>query len=125
MTIKNTPMEETLTFKIFKDYVLFENDKVLICDHVPKEIPIFFYHIMPKDNRICYMPSDIYCECGCKMHRKQYTKWKMDMKYPMFKLIYMCPKCNKRREPNLDGIAKPGCNYTNDIRSIGLDYKCC
>ena len=30
MTNKNTPMEETLTFKIFKDYVLFENDKVLI-----------------------------------------------------------------------------------------------
>ena len=76
---------------------------------------------MPKEFRICYIPSDITCECGCTMHRNQYTPWKMDGKYSIYKVRYRCLKCNKTIGPDLDWIAKKGFTYTEDINKIGLN----
>ena len=121
MTTKNTPIEDTLTFKIFKDFVTFEDDCVLLSDFTPKELAILFYIIMPDDVKIAYQPSYITCECGCKMHRHQYTNWTMNDTYSIYKLRYKCPKCNKTKGPDLDGIAEKGRTYTNDIKRIPLD----
>ena len=121
MTTKNTPIEDTLTFKIFKDFVTFEDDCVLLSDFTPKELAILFYIIMPDDVKIAYQPSYITCECGCKMHRHQYTNWTMNDTYSIYKLRYKCPKCNKTKGPDLDGIAEKGRTYTNDIKRVPLD----
>ena len=39
-----TPIEDNLAFKIFNSFVEFDDDKILIYDHTPKEIAIFFLH---------------------------------------------------------------------------------
>ena len=44
MTNKNTPMEETLAFEIFKSFVNFQENSIFIFNMVPKEIAIFFLH---------------------------------------------------------------------------------
>ena len=121
MPKKNTPIEETLTFNIFKDFVTFEDEAVLLSELTPKEIAIFLYLIMPKNIKIAYKPSNEICECNSKMERHQYTKWKMDGKYPIFKLRYKCPKCKKTIGPQMDYISIKGCTYTEDIQRIPYD----
>ena len=76
---------------------------------------------MPKNFRIVYTPTNRRCSCGKLMHNHQYTPWKMDKVYPFFKLRLRCPECGVTIGPDLDGITKKGCNYTNDIRSVALD----
>ena len=116
-----TPIEENLAFQIFNNFVEFYDDKILIYDHTPKEIAIFFFIILPKNFRIVYAPSNRQCNCSNLMHNHQYVPWMMDKTYPLFKLRLICPECGVTIGPDLDGIAKKGCNYTNDIRSVGLD----
>ena len=67
------------------------------------------------------MPTNRQCSSGKSKYNHQYTSWKMDKTYPLFKLRLRCPECGVTIGPDLDGIAKKGCNYTNDIRSVALD----
>ena len=122
MRTKNkTPIEENLAFQIFNNFVEFDDDKILIYDQTPKEIAIFLYIILPKNFLIVYVPTNRRCECGSQMHNHQYTPWMMDMIYPFTKLRLKCPECGKTIGPDLDGIANKGCNFTQDIQSVGLN----
>lgn len=57
MYIKNTPTIEYLSESVFKNFVSFEADKVVLKDSCPKELAIIFYYMEPSDIRVVYEMS--------------------------------------------------------------------
>ena len=45
MKLKNTPTIEYLSESVFKNFVSFEEDKVVLKDSCPKELAIIFYYM--------------------------------------------------------------------------------
>ena len=52
MKLKNTPTIEYLSESVFKNFVRFETDKVVLKDSCPKELAIIFYYMEPSDKYI-------------------------------------------------------------------------
>ena len=116
MTLKNTPTPIFNSELVFKHFVTFEEDKVLLKDSAPKEVAILFYYIEPENIKIAYEMTNPICECGNKLHKHNIIDWNMDKKYPIFKYQYKCPKCGKTIVTPLPDIVDKSCNYTVDIK---------
>ena len=89
MYLKNTPTIEYLSESVFKNFVRFEEDKVVLKDSCPKELAIIFYYMEPSDIRVVYEMSNPVCECGNKLDKHAIIKWEMDLTYPIFKYQYI------------------------------------
>ena len=121
MKNENTPTTRYLFDEVLKDFVTFEDNKILLSESIPKELALFLYFIMPVFVRIIFMPDNIYCECGSKTHKHVITEWKMDNKYQFYKYYHVCPKCGKSLKPEMDGIVENGCCYTWEIRDYIIE----
>ena len=122
--IKETPTVEYLAEMIFKFFVRFEKDAVLLLNCVPKEVAIFFRMILPEKIRVAYDMSekDKFCECGGKLHLNSYQDADIDKKdYGIKKTRYECSKCGKTVNTPLDHIVKKGCCYSNEIKEMVAD----
>ena len=115
--IKN-PTVEYLSETVFKNFVSFEEDKVVLMDDCPKDLAIMFYHIEPPHIRIVYEMRNPICKCGNKLHKHAIVNWNMDLKYPIFKYQYKCEKCGKTIITPLDGIVDKCCSYTKDTKNL-------
>ena len=73
MKNENTPTTRYLFDEVLKDFVTFEDDKILLSESIPKELALFLYFIMPIFVRIIFMPDNIYRECGSKTHKHVIT----------------------------------------------------
>ena len=51
---------EYLSESVFKNFVRFEADKVVLKDSCPKELAIIFYYMEPSDIRIVYENEQSY-----------------------------------------------------------------
>lgn len=118
MKLKNTPTVEYLSESVFKNFVRFEEDKVVLKDSCPKELAIIFYYMEPSDIRIVYEMSNPVCECGNKLDKHAIIKWEMDLKYSIFKYQYKCRTCGKTIITPLNGIVDKYSSYTNDTKDL-------
>ena len=91
MKIIKPPTVEYVSETIFKNFVTFDEDKVVLKDCCPKELAIAFYKMEPSNIRIVYEMSNPVCKCGNKLNKHAIIKWDMDRKYPIFKYQYICP----------------------------------
>ena len=118
MKLKNTPTIEYLSESVFKNFVRFETDKVVLKDSCPKELAIIFYYIEPSDIRVVYEMSNPVCECGNKLDKHAIIKWEMDLKYSIFKYQYKCRTCGKTIITPLNDIVDKYSSYTNDTKNL-------
>ena len=118
MQLKNTPTIEYLSESVFKNFVRFEADKVVLKDSCPKELAIIFYYMEPSDIRIVYEMSKPVCECGHKLDKHAIIKWEMDLKYPIFKYQYKCRTCGKTIITPLNDIIDKYSSYTKDTKDL-------
>ena len=118
MIIRKNPTIEYLSETVFKNFVRFEEDKVVLMDDCPKELSIIFYQIEPPNIRVVYEMRNPICKCGNKLHKHAIVSWKMDRKYPIFKYQYKCEKCGKTIVTPLEGIVDKYCSYTNDTKNL-------
>ena len=118
MYIKNTPTIEYLSESVFKNFVRFEEDKVVLKDSCPKELAIIFYYMEPSDIRVVYEMSNPVCECGHKLDKHAIIKWEMDLTYPIFKYQYKCRTCGKTIITPLNDIVDKYSSYTNDTKDL-------
>ena len=118
MYIKNTPTIEYLSESVFKNFVRFETDKVVLKDSCPKELAIIFYYMEPSDIRVVYEMSNPICECGNKLDKHAIIKWEMDLKYSIFKYQYKCKTCGKTIITPLNDIVDKYSSYTNDTKNL-------
>ena len=112
MYIIRNPTVEYLSETVFKNFVSFEEDKVVLMDDCPKDLAIMFYHIEPPHIR------NPICKCGNKLHKHAIVNWNMDLKYPIFKYQYKCEKCGKTIITPLKGIVDKYCSYTKDTKNL-------
>ena len=118
MKLKNTPTIEYLSESVFKNFVRFETDKVVLKDSCPKELAIIFYYMEPSDIRVVYEMSNPVCECGNKLDKHAIIKWEMDLKYSIFKYQYKCRTCGKTIITPLNDIVDKYSSYTNDTKNL-------
>ena len=118
MRIKNTPTIEYLSETIFKNFVTFYEDKVVLKDFCPKEVAIAFFSMLPSHIRVIYEMSNPVCDCGHKLDKHAIVDWNMDLKYLIFKYRYICPECGKTIITPLKGIVDKSCNYTIDTKNF-------
>ena len=118
MKLKNTPTIEYLSESVFKNFVRFETDKVVLKDSCPKELAIIFYYIEPSDIRVVYEMSNPVCECGHKLDKHAIIKWEMDLTYSIFKYQYKCRTCGKTIITPLNDIVDKYSSYTNDTKNL-------
>ena len=118
MKLKNTPTIEYLSESVFKNFVRFETDKVVLKDSCPKELAIIFYYMEPSDIRVVYEMSNPVCECGNKLDKHVIIKWGMDLKYSIFKYQYKCRTCGKTIITPLNDIVDKYSSYTNDTKNL-------
>ena len=118
MNIKTTPTVEYLSETVFKNFVRFEEDKVVLKDSCPKELAIIFYYIEPHEIRVVYEMTNPICECTHKLHKHAIIPWEMDLTYPFFKYQYKCEKCGKTIITPLEGIVDKHCSYTKDTKDF-------
>ena len=118
MYLKNTPTIEYLSESVFKNFVRFETDKVVLKDSCPKELAIIFYYMEPSDIRVVYEMSNPVCECGNKLDKHAIIKWEMDLTYPIFKYQYKCRTCGKTIITPLNDIVDKYSSYTNDTKNL-------
>ena len=118
MKLKNTPTIEYLSESVFKNFVHFENNKVVLKDSCPKELAIIFYYMEPSDIRIVYEMSNPICECGNKLDKHAIIKWEMDLTYPIFKYQYKCRTCGKTIITPLNDIVDKYSSYTKDTKDL-------
>ncbi len=67
-TKNNNPTYKFKTELIFKNYVTFMEDKILLSQETPKEVAQFLYIIMPSDVKIVYNLNNAICKCGEDLH---------------------------------------------------------
>lgn len=118
MYLKNTPTIEYLSESVFKNFVRFEEDKVVLKDSCPKELAIIFYYMEPSDIRVVYEMSNPVCECGNKLDKHAIIKWEMDLTYPIFKYQYKCRTCGKTIITPLNNIVDKYSSYTKDTKDL-------
>lgn len=118
MYLKNTPTIEYLSESVFKNFVRFEEDKVVLKDSCPKELAIIFYYMEPSDIRVVYEMSNPVCECGHKLDKHAIIKWEMDLTYPIFKYQYKCRTCGKTIITPLNDIVDKYSSYTKDTKDL-------
>ena len=118
MYLKNTPTIEYLSESVFKNFVRFEEDKVVLKDSCPKELAIIFYYMEPSDIRVVYEMSNPVCECGNKLDKHAIIKWEMDLTYPIFKYQYKCRTCGKTIITPLNDIVDKYSSYTKDTKDL-------
>ena len=118
MYLKNTPTIEYLSESVFKNFVRFEEDKVVLKDSCPKELAIIFYYMEPSDIRVVYEMSNPVCECGNKLDKHAIIKWEMDLKYSIFKYQYKCRTCGKTIITPLNDIVDKYSSYTKDTKDL-------
>ena len=118
MKLKNTPTIEYLSESVFKNFVRFEEDKVVLKDSCPKELAIIFYYMEPSDIRVVYEMSNPVCECGNKLDKHAIIKWEMDLTYPIFKYQYKCRTCGKTIITPLNDIVDKYSSYTKDTKDL-------
>ena len=118
MYLKNTPTIEYLSESVFKNFVRFEEDKVVLKDSCPKELAIIFYYMEPSDIRVVYEMSNPVCECGNKLDKHAIIKWEMDLTYPIFKYQYKCRACGKTIITPLNNIVDKYSSYTKDTKDL-------
>ena len=118
MKLKNTPTIEYLSESVFKNFVRFETDKVVLKDSCPKELAIIFYYMEPSDIRVVYEMSNPVCECGNKLDKHAIIKWEMDLKYSIFKYQYKCRTCGKTIITPLNDIVDKYSSYTKDTKDL-------
>ena len=118
MQLKNTPTIEYLSESVFKNFVRFEEDKVVLKDSCPKELAIIFYYMEPSDIRVVYEMSNPVCECGHKLDKHAIIKWEMDLTYPIFKYQYKCRTCGKTIITPLNDIVDKYSSYTKDTKDL-------
>ena len=118
MYLKNTPTIEYLSESVFKNFVRFEEDKVVLKDSCPKELAIIFYYMEPSDIRVVYEMSNPVCECGNKLDKHAIIKWEMDLTYPIFKYQYKCRACGKTIITPLNDIVDKYSSYTKDTKDL-------
>lgn len=118
MYLKNTPTIEYLSESVFKNFVRFEEDKVVLKDYCPKELAIIFYYMEPSDIRVVYEMSNPVCECGNKLDKHAIIKWEMDLTYPIFKYQYKCRTCGKTIITPLNDIVDKYSSYTKDTKDL-------
>ena len=118
MQLKNTPTIEYLSESVFKNFVRFEEDKVVLKDSCPKELAIIFYYMEPSDIRVVYEMSNPVCECGHKLDKHAIIKWEMDLTYPIFKYQYKCRACGKTIITPLNDIVDKYSSYTMDTKDL-------
>ena len=118
MQLKNTPTIEYLSESVFKNFVHFEEDKVVLKDSCPKELAIIFYYMEPSDIRVVYEMSNPVCECGHKLDKHAIIKWEMDLTYPIFKYQYKCRTCGKTIITPLNDIVDKYSSYTKDTKDL-------
>ena len=115
------PTIEYMTEEIFKHYVTFTENSVLLLNCLPKEIAIFFRSIMPEEIIVSYAMEDAICECGGKTHIHSYQNCEIDKKHDIKKYRYKCMECGKTFNTSLDYIVEKGCSYSNDIKDFVAD----
>ena len=118
MKIINAPTIEYLSETVFKNFVTFYDDKVVLKDSCPKEMAIAFFIMLPSCIEVIYEMSNPVCDCGHKLDKHAIIDWNMDLKYPIHKYQYLCPKCGKTIITPLECIVDKGCNYTVDTKNL-------
>ena len=118
MYLKNTPTIEYLSESVFKNFVRFEEDKVVLKDSCPKELAIIFYYMEPSDIRVVYEMSNPVCECGNRLDKHAIIKWEMDLTYSIFKYQYKCRTCGKTIITPLNDIVDKYSSYTKDTKDL-------
>ena len=118
MKLKNTPTIEYLSESVFKNFVRFEEDKVVLKDSCPKELAIIFYYMEPSDIRVVYEMSNPVCECGNRLDKHAIIKWEMDLTYSIFKYQYKCRTCGKTIITPLNDIVDKYSSYTKDTKDL-------
>ena len=93
MYLKNTPTIEYLSESVFKNFVRFEEDKVVLKDSCPKELAIIFYYMEPSDIRVVY-----------------------EMSNPVYQ--YKCRTCGKTIITPLNDIVDKYSSYTKDTKDL-------
>ena len=121
MKQENIPTTKLMFEEVLKDFVIFEEDKILLSESIPKELALFLYFTIPTDIRLIFMPDDIYCDCGSKTHKHVIVKWRMDNKYQFYKYYHTCSNCGKSLKPAMDGIVEYGCCYSREIREYIIE----
>ena len=118
MQLKNTPTIEYLSESVFKNFVSFEEDKVVLKDSCPKELAIIFYYMEPSAIRVVYEMSNPVCECGHKLDKHAIIKWELDLTYSIFKYQYKCRTCGKTIITPLNDIVDKYSSYTKDTKDL-------
>ena len=118
MKLKNTPTIEYLSESVFKNFVRFEEDKVVLKDSCPKELAIIFYYMEPSDIRVVYEMSNPVCKCGNRLDKHAIIKWEMDLTYSIFKYQYKCRTCGKTIITPLNDIVDKYSSYTKDTKDL-------
>ena len=118
MYIKNTPTIEYLSESVFKNFVSFEADKVVLKDSCPKELAIIFYLYGTFWHSCCLWNEYPVCECGHKLDKHAIIKWKMDLTCPIFKYPYKCRICGKTTITPLNDIVDKYSSYTMDTKDL-------
>ena len=118
MYLKNTPTIEYLSESVFKNFVRFEEDKVVLKDSCPKELAIIFYYMEPSDIRVVYEMSNPVCKCGNRLDKYAIIKWEMDLTYSIFKYQYKCRTCGKTIITPLNDIVDKYSSYTKDTKDL-------
>ena len=118
MYLKNTPTIEYLSESVFKNFVRFEEDKVVLKDSCPKELAIIFYYMEPSDIRVVYEMSNPVCKCGNRLDKHAIIKWEMDLTYSIFKYQYKCRTCGKTIITPLNDIVDKYSSYTKDTKDL-------
>ena len=116
-----TPTIEYMSETIFKSFVTFTENIVMLLNCVPKEIAIFFRIIIHEEIEVSYVMEEATCECGGKANVHRYEEWSIDKKHKIKKYRYKCTKCGKTFNTPLDHIVEKGSSYSNDIKDFVTD----
>ena len=81
MNAINIPTTEYMFNLVLKDFVVFEDDKILLSESTPKELALFLNITMSDKIRLVFIPDDNTCKCGSKTHKHTIIQWIMDKKY--------------------------------------------
>jgi hypothetical protein len=120
MTDNRISLLDNSVEEIFKNFVIFDGDTLILKPSVDSIFIDYVEKIVGKEFKVLYIDFDVVCwDCNVELSCNGTDGHWINKIREVRKQKYICPKCGYSYITKLDFMPK-GCNYTIDIQEKGL-----